>query len=413
VSQAPPRLGNGRNDELKTNRVSVLAATAMLALGLTACGVLGTAADDSPVIIGADLELTGPFAAVGKVYQNALQLEIAQINASGGAGGHPVQLVVRDNHSDPQTATSDIASLTSQEGVAAIVTGACGDCLAAVMKTLNTKKIPTISLAPADLAALTTSGTPTTGSDSYLFKINPNAEDNAAALTAQLASDSDVHKYAILTMNDTYGRTLAANVRSDASKSQVEPIASEQVAASADENALRQAVHSAVSQSPRALIVSLLPTQATQVVQLAREEDYQRPIYFDAIAAGSLFLPTSEQVMSGVTMVAPQSLVIDDTIATSPAQTARRQWFAAYTSKYGGFSAYSLYAADAARVISSAIASAGSTDNDQLRNAIEATQVEGLSGALRFTPDDHSGLTAQALANVNVTDDNRWHLANG
>ncbi|WP_203915921.1 ABC transporter substrate-binding protein [Rugosimonospora africana] len=397
---------------MKSNRVSVLATAAMLAFGLTACGVIGSAADDSPIVIGADLELTGPYAAVGKVYQNALQLEVAQLNAAGGAGGHPVQLVIRDNHSQAQTATSDIASLTQQD-VAAIVTGACGECSAAVMKTLNAKQIPTISLAPADLADLTTQGTLVSGSSSYLFKLNPNPADNAAVLSAQMQTDTNAHKYAILaTSNDGYGPALTKDVQTYAEKAQLEPVAPQQVAASANETGLRQAVHDALSQSPDAMVVSLLPAQATQVVALARNEDYHGPFYFDAIAGGDLFLP-SQGAMVGVKMVAPQSLVIDDIIATSPAQTARKQWFAAYTSKYGTFSAYSLYAADAARIISSAVANAGGTGHDQLRNAIEATQLEGLSGPLRFTPDDHSGLTSQALADVKMTDDNRWHLATG
>ncbi|HEY2671389.1 MAG TPA: ABC transporter substrate-binding protein, partial [Rugosimonospora sp.] len=286
--------------------------------------------------------------------------------------------------------------------------------------TLNSKKIPTISLAAADLSSLTKAQT--TGTGSYLFKINPNAADDAAMLVAQVETTHDVDQYAVLATNDPYGAALAEDLRVDAKaadvtvnsrKTQAVPVATERVANDANESTLRQAVHEALAQSPKALVVSLPPTQASQVVQLARDEDYHNLIYFDAIAAGDLFIPSGQSVMEGVTMVAPQSLVIDDIIATSPAQTARKQWFAAYTSKYGIFSAYSLYAADAVQVISSSVQSAGGTDHDQLRNAIEATQIEGLSGQLRFTPDDHSGLTSQALASVNVTDDSRWHLANG
>ena len=108
-------------------------------------------------------------------------------------------------------------------------------------------------------------------------------------------------------------------------------------------------------------------------------------------------------------MVAPQSLVIEDVIANTPAKTDRRNWFNAYTSKYGGFSGYSLYAADATQIIANVFASTSGGDHQQLRDALENTQFDGVSGPLRFTPGQHSGLMPQALTAV-VAQDNRWRL---
>ncbi|GAA5178230.1 ABC transporter substrate-binding protein [Rugosimonospora acidiphila] len=399
---------------MKSNRVSVLATAAMLSLGLTACGVIGSQADDSPVIIGADLELSGANAAVGKVYQDALELEVSQINANGGADGHPLQLVIKDNHTQPQTAVTDIASLTADPNLAAVVTGSCSACLAAVAQTLQDKKVPTISLAAADLTSLTAAAAAGAGSGGYLFKINPNAEDDAVMLAGQLQSDpsTPAHDYAVLTTDDAYGNTLASDLESQATKSNATETAKEQVAAGASDSRLRQAVQEAVDESPDALVIALLPDQATAAVAVAREERFSGAMYFDAIGAGDLFFNSDQtrNQMSGVSMVAPQDMVIDDVIATSPAETAAKEWFDAYTSKYGAFSAYSLYAADAIQLVANAIGTAHSTQRDQLRDAFENTQMEGFAGPLRFTPDSHSGLSPQALANVTVTDDGRWHL---
>jgi branched-chain amino acid transport system substrate-binding protein len=404
--------GNGRIDELRINRVSVLAAAAMLPLGLTACGVIGSQADTSPVVIGADLELSGANAAIGVAYKQALQLEIDQINAAGGAGGHPLRLDALDNRTDPQVSVTNIAKLAAEPDLGTIVTGSCGMCLAAEAKTLEEKKIPTISLASIDLSSLGSAA----ADWKYLFKLNPNPEDDADLLAAELKSDpaNPVHKYAVLATDDKYGELMATDVKAQAQKGGASEVSSQRIKATeTTSGALSSPVHQAVARDPDALVISALPAQAAQVAVAARDAGFVGQMYFDAIAAGDLFQPTATSpATDGITMIAPQSLVIDDVIATSPAQTSRKEWFNAYTSKYANFSAYSLYAADAVQVIASAITSSDGADHERLRNVIEDIQLEGFSGPLRFTPDNHSGLTPQALTTVTGSN-GRWHLATG
>jgi branched-chain amino acid transport system substrate-binding protein len=134
-------------------------------------------------------------------------------------------------------------------------------------------------------------------------------------------------------------------------------------------------------------------------------------MFFDSLAAGDLFLQNglATDATDGVVMVAPQSLVIEDVIANTPAKSSRRDWFNAYTSKYGGFSGYSLYAADAVQLVANVVASTGTIDHERLRDAMENSQFDGLSGPLRFTPQQHSGLMPQALVAV-VANQSRWRL---
>jgi branched-chain amino acid transport system substrate-binding protein len=108
-------------------------------------------------------------------------------------------------------------------------------------------------------------------------------------------------------------------------------------------------------------------------------------------------------------MVAPQALVIDDVVATTPAKTARKRWFDDYTSKYGGFSGYSTYAADAVRLIVDAVHTAGGPEHRKMRDIMEDTAFDGISGQVRFTPDNHSGMMSQALISV-VARSGRWRL---
>lgn len=361
--------------------------------------------DNSPIVIGADLELSGVDAAIGSTYQRALQLKVDQINASGGAGGHPIQLVVRDNHSDPTVAVSDVAELINQPNLAAIVLGACSDCDLGVAKTMDDKQIPTIALAPANAAALNPSSN---APWRYTFKLGPNIGDDADALGGQLR-DNSIKTFSILTTGDTNGEDAKDALTAQAAKIQATVLDTERFKPS--DTDLSQAVRAAVAKSPDALVVSAFPTQAGLVAAAARAVGYKKQMFFDSLAAGDLFLQVGVATVSvdGVVMVAPQSLVIDDVIANTPAKTTRRDWFNSYTSKYGGFSGYSLYAADAVQLVTNVVASTGTVDHQQLRDAMENAQFDGVSGPLRFTPTQHSGLMPQALAVVKAQS-NRWRL---
>jgi branched-chain amino acid transport system substrate-binding protein len=383
-------------------RVAVLAAAAALPLTAGACTVVHNAADTSPLVIGADLELSGVDAAMGTTYQRALQLKIDQINAAGGAAGHRLQLVVKDNHSDPTVAVGDVADLINEPDLAALVLGVCSDCGMAVAKTVDDKRIPTISLAPAN-------GVSRPVADRrYVFKLGPNVDDNAAVLAGELASNA-VHKFAILTTNDPNGADAANAIGTQAKK--INATALEPELFKPSDTDLSQPVRAVLAKNPDALVISAFPTQAGLVASAARAAGFKGTMFFDSLAAGDLFLQSglASAATEGVVMVAPQSLVIEDVIANTPAKTSRRDWFNAYTSKYGGFSGYSLYAADAVQLLTNVVTNTGSTDHQRLRDAMENAQFDGVSGPLRFTPEQHSGLMPQALIAV-VAQDNRWRV---
>src|SRR3954468_18848519 len=72
-------------------------ATVLLLFG--AAG--GLAQDKEPIKIGFSMELTGPFAVVGKTGLLAFKIWEEEINAKGGLLGRPVKLVYYDDQSNP------------------------------------------------------------------------------------------------------------------------------------------------------------------------------------------------------------------------------------------------------------------------------------------------------------------------
>jgi branched-chain amino acid transport system substrate-binding protein len=384
-------------------RTAALVVSMLLPLSAASCTTNAMdEASGSDLVIAADLELSGAYADVGITYQRALQLKVEQINASGGVRGHQLRLDVRDNRSDPTVSITNMNAFVGED-VVAIVTGYCGDCLLAVAKTVEDKGIPTISLAAAN-------GVTTPMADRhYIFKIAPNPADDAAVLANELKGD-DAASAAIVSTTDTTGHDAIEAFRHALGKVGID-LQESQTFQPTDTD-VSQPVQTAIAHHPDALIVSAISTRAGAAAKAAKDAGFRGHIYFDQPAAGDLFLNgMGAGYTDGITMVATQSMVIDDIIATNPASVARRQWFNDYTSRYGNFSEYSTYAADAIRLIDIAVASTGGTgDHKAVRDAAEASQFEGLTGQIRMSPENHSGLVPQALTLL-VARGDRWQPA--
>ena len=76
-----------------------------------------TETSGEPIRIGISLPLTGDFSEPGTGIQEGYDLWAADVNAAGGILGRPVELIYRDDASDPNKAVSDYEQLISVENV--------------------------------------------------------------------------------------------------------------------------------------------------------------------------------------------------------------------------------------------------------------------------------------------------------
>src|SRR5512146_2452734 len=97
-----------------------------LGAGIAAAALLwgGAAARAAePIKIGFSMELTGPFAVVGKTGLLAFKIWEEEINAKGGLLGRPVKLVYYDDQSNPATVPGIYTKLIDVDKVDLIVSG--------------------------------------------------------------------------------------------------------------------------------------------------------------------------------------------------------------------------------------------------------------------------------------------------
>jgi branched-chain amino acid transport system substrate-binding protein len=69
-------------------------------------------------VIGTSLSLTGDFSVDGQAFERGYNLWVEEINKTGGLLGHPVQLKVLNDNSDPGTVTTNYTQLISQDHAA-------------------------------------------------------------------------------------------------------------------------------------------------------------------------------------------------------------------------------------------------------------------------------------------------------
>lgn len=110
---------------------SVIGALAVAAsLILAACGGSSdsatseettSAASGEPIIIGVNLDSTGPGAAYSTVAGKTIEDTVAKINAEGGVLGRPIELIYGNDESDPTKSPSVVRKLIDDGAVAIIL----------------------------------------------------------------------------------------------------------------------------------------------------------------------------------------------------------------------------------------------------------------------------------------------------
>ena len=108
---------DGRAPALITRRR--LLATAGAAAGAGAIGSMipPALADEAPIRIGLQAHLTGIGASYGHWYQKVSEAAVKTINAAGGIGGRPIEMIVEDDATDPKRGSEVIEKFATQHKV--------------------------------------------------------------------------------------------------------------------------------------------------------------------------------------------------------------------------------------------------------------------------------------------------------
>ena len=86
---------------------------------LAACLALAGPAHAQPIKIAFLSSLSGPFTPWGINVRDGMKLAVAEINAAGGVGGRPLELVERDDRNNAAEGVTSLKYLVEREGIVA------------------------------------------------------------------------------------------------------------------------------------------------------------------------------------------------------------------------------------------------------------------------------------------------------
>jgi branched-chain amino acid transport system substrate-binding protein len=360
---------------------------------LTGCALLvalvaGTAAaaakpSGAPVMIGAILSITGPYAPLGEPERNAIQIAVADVNASGGIDGRPLQVQILDDESKADTAQQLATQLVGQK-VVAIIGGSISPTSEAIARVANDAKVLHVYMTPT-LSVWQTKA----GIRKYTFEATPHNELEVTKLFAFMKNTLHTKKLAVLHDDQLYG-TQGTLVAEAEAKAQNVPIVDEEAYAVAATDVTPQLQKAKASGADTILIYTAAPSAGILVRQVHQFGLKAHLIGTTGIVSDN-FLKVTGKDGDGV--------YADMDLDRTYPNALQKKLLAAYRTAYNaGANNFASFAWDAVHLTAWALKTAKSTDADKLSAAFESMKpYTGTTGTYKFTAADHNGYNASDI----------------
>src|SRR3954466_2958315 len=178
------------------SRRLLLAGTAVL---LTA---VAPAFAQETVKLGLVAAMSGQSAKSGEAIVRGLSIALDEINAKGGLLGKKVELVVRDDESNPAKGVIAARELVQHEKVAALFGGLDTPVSIAIVPFANQSKVPFVGVWAAG-TPITRNGAP----ENYVFRVSPVDEIVDIALVQYAVKKYGAKKPGMILINNSWGES--------------------------------------------------------------------------------------------------------------------------------------------------------------------------------------------------------------
>jgi len=334
----------------------------------------------TPIMIGAILSITGPYAPLGEPERNAIQIAVADVNASGGINGHPLQVQILDDESKADTASQLATQLVGQK-VAVIIGGSISPTSEAIARVANDAKTLHIFLTPTITVWNTKNGI-----RKYTFEATPHNELEVTKLFTFMKGTLKTEKLAVLHDDQLYG-TQGSQVAAAEAKAQNVAIVDDEQYAVAATDVTPQLQKARASGADSILIYTAAPSAGILVRQVRQFGIKAHLIGTTGIVSDN-FLTVTGKDGSGVYA----DMDLDRTYPNATQKKLLNAYRAAY---HAGANNFASFAWDAIHLAAYALRTTKSTDGDKLSAALETMKpYAGTTGTYKMTPADHNGFNA-------------------
>lgn len=353
----------------------------------------GGGSSGGEILIGVTLDRSGDNGILGAAEANALNLTVNNLNRDGGVLGKQIRLVMKDNKSKPEESARLVTELIDSDKVVGIVGAGTTATTAPFLDITEQKKKPVVTMGAADTLL-----TPFE-KRKFVFKSTPNAPEIVSVMLDDIVAQG-FKRIGLLAPANQFGDTGVRSVTGAAAQAGI-TVSGAQRYSDADKDYTEQ-ITKLVDGNPQAILVSAIMPAAGIAAKNIKEAGYGGRVYFDGGAGADLFVKGATTYAEDMYMVHSSILAANQMTATTPGQLAQKEFFIEYTQKYGTFSGYASYAADALSLLVEGIKEAKSTDGQKIRDAMEGLSYDGLTGSFKFSPTNHGGPSAESLTVLTV-----------
>lgn len=191
-------------------RKFAIASAAALGLVVSPVLVQSATAQDDTIKIAVIESFSGPFANVGDQAMKHFVYAVDEVNANGGAGGKPIELVMFDNQINPKEALVQFQKAID-EGIQYITQGNGSSIASALIDAVDkhNDRNPDEPVMFLNYSAVDPAFTNDRCSF-WHFRFDADADMKMAALTTWLATQPDIKKVYIIGQDYSFGKAVSA-----------------------------------------------------------------------------------------------------------------------------------------------------------------------------------------------------------
>ena len=365
----------------------VLIGVAVIMLGLVSgCGSTASPKAADELKIGGLLELTGGVATYGQSVKNAIDLAFEDQNKNGGVLSKQLKFVTADNKSEAGESTAAITKLITQDKVIAVIGAVTSSNTKAAVPVSADNKIPLIT-------PTATNATVTVNSDGSLNKwvfrscfLDPFQGKVAADFVTHTLN---LKKAAIfIDQSDDYSKGLAAEFKKVMEISGGTITDTENYVAK--DKDFKSTLTRIRASNPEIIFVPGYYNEVGLIVKQARELGIKVPII-----GGDGWDSAKLAELAGANNL-NDTYFVNHMWADDP---ATKPFADAYKAKYNAEpDALAALGYDAAKMLIAAIKTAGSTEPEKIRVALEGTKdFQGVTGVITVDPKTHNPVKSAVI----------------
>jgi len=324
-----------------------------------------------PARVGAIVSRSGAASSSGEQVARGFDLAVSEINADGGVSGRKIELLYRDDSTNPEIGVAALRELFEHDHVTIV--------LGAVTSTVTLRLAPFCERNRVVLMSPSASASQLTEAGQYIFRTVPSDVLEGASM-ADFARDLGLDRIAVLSVDNDYGTSLAGAF-TDRLRASGGNVVASLTFPEGDEAVIADAVAALAGLAPRGLYIPAYAGDLATALRLLSETRI-RPIVLGTSAAASEVIRTAGP--------AAENLVFPKSSFDATADSAEVSAFtAAFSARYAAEpDVYAAHAYDTVRVLATAANLAGSWDADKIRDALlHIDNYEGVTGRLAFDPN--------------------------